>query len=89
LHISASVSQTRSSFATLKPIEEGGHGEIIKFTTYLQSLMLLLQENPDVNSILDLKLGVCAFGISNGNGVYRPMYFFSFGFGFYKNFKNK
>jgi hypothetical protein len=89
LDISATFSQTRSTFVTRKIIEEGGFGEVIKFTPYIQSRIPLSASNSRFQSILDLKAGLDLFGISNGNGVYNPMYFCSIGFGFYKNIKNK
>lgn len=89
LDVSASFSQTRSGFLTRKTIEEGGFGEIIKFTPYIQARLPLSSDNTHFNSIMDLKVGLDIFGISNGNGVYNPMYFFSIGFGFYKDKKSK
>lgn len=85
LDVSASFSQTRSDFLTRKTIEEGGFGEIIKFTPYIQARLPLSSDNTLFNSIMDLKVGLDIFGISNGNGVYNPMYFCSIGFGFYKD----
>lgn len=89
LDVSASFSQTRSDFLTRKTNQEGGFGEIIKFTPYIQARLPLSSDNTLFNSIMDLKVGLDIFGISNGNGVYNPMYFCSIGFGFYKDKKSK
>jgi hypothetical protein len=89
LDVSVSFSQTRSDFLTRKTIAEGGFGEIIKFTPYIQARVPYNSENTIFNSIMDLKAGVDMFGITNGSGVYNPMYFFSIGFGIYKNLNKK
>lgn len=89
LDVSVSFSQTRSDFLTRSTIEEGGFGEIIKFTPYIQARLPLSSDNTFFNSIMDLKAGLDMFGISNGNGVYNPMYFCSIGFGIYKDKKSK
>lgn len=87
IDISTSFSQTRSSFITRNTIEEGRFGEIVKFTPYLMSRISLTTPKSGFNKIFDAKIGIDVFGISNGNGVYNPMYFCSIGFGFYKNIK--
>lgn len=87
LDISTSFSQTRSSYATLETIEEGGFGEIVKFSPYIQSRISLSTSKSGFSQILDAKIGVDLLGISQGNGLYNPMYFVSIGFGFLKEIK--
>lgn len=89
LDVSTSVAQTRSAYATLATLEEGGFGEVVKFTPYFQSRIPLSASTAAFSRFLDVKVGVDLFGISQGNGVYSSMYFMSFGLGFLKETKKR
>lgn len=89
LDVSTSVAQTRSAYATLATLEEGGFGEVIKFTPYFQSRIPLSASTAAFSRFLDVKVGVDLFGISQGNGVYSSMYFMSVGLGFLKETKKR
>jgi hypothetical protein len=89
LDVSTSVTQTRSSYTTLTTLEEGGFGEVIKFTPYVQSRIPLTTSATGLGYFLDVKAGVDFFGISQGNGTYNSMYFMSFGLGFLKETKKR